>query len=192
MFVGDRPLYPAESARLVRAHADELERLVLLVADVASWPGRRRPVAYHVVRFVDRVVALCLDADGYHEWSELAFLQVFFNDGTDLRDESRWIRETAARGVAKTERLLVSADRESMVDLADRVSSGVARGLKRGCLSEGERVVVYLRRDGMPRLDLSRHAPKPGQPASYGKLSGDLKPEQFGKPIVSSKFGTVP
>ena len=106
-----RSPYPGERARAVRAQADDLERLVLLVSDTAFWPSRQRPVPYYVVRFVDRVVALCLDADRMHAWSELLFLQAFFADAMDVRDEPRWIRETAARDEPDVLELLRAAER---------------------------------------------------------------------------------
>lgn len=145
-----RSQYPGEHARAVRAHADELERLVLLVADSSFWPGRHRPVAYYVVRFVDRIVAMCLDADRAHEWSELLFLQRFFTDATDLREEPRWIRETAGREEPDVLELLRAARRfdfargTSHLDSILTITAEIARLTIEvdGRIADGERAAV--------------------------------------------------
>lgn len=160
------PLYPAESARVVRALADELERLVLQVAAAEYWPSRRRPVAYHVVRYVDRVVALCLDADGMHDWSELLFLQQFFTDVIDLRDEPRWIRETAASAEQDVLELLHAARRfdatmgtdhlESILAITGRIAQLTIEA--DGRIADGEGIAVERLLKGLRHYALTESA----------------------------------
>jgi len=85
-------IYPEERARLLRQHADTLERLL---KDIARSPHATAVLPSSTLaagQFMTALLAKCIQADGHRTGGELALVQEYFRDGGDIRDNDDWVR----------------------------------------------------------------------------------------------------